>query len=259
MSVLKSLCLAFSMYSKLPAPRVAWEEKNMRYVLCFLPLIGIVQGMAMLLLWMLRERTCVYIPFEVFVLTGCVLPMLVTGGIHMDGFVDTMDALHSWQDRTKKLEILKDPHIGAFAAISLVCYFCLYGAGLFLLLTRRQLVFLMIGFFLSRTLSAFALITVKSAKKEGLCYTFASGAQKRCVAVTLGCFILLACMAAFCLYGYWGLGAVAVSFIVFGYYLAMAQRQFGGLTGDLAGWFVTVYELVFVWIAGSMEYICCWL
>lgn len=258
MSVLKSLCLAFSMYSKLPAPRVAWEEKNMRYVLCFFPLIGIVQGMAMLLLWLLRERIGVYIPFAVFVLTGCVLPMLVTGGIHMDGFVDTMDALHSWQDRTKKLEILKDPHIGAFAAISLICYFCLYGAGLFLLLTERQIVFLTLGFFLSRTLSAFALITVKSAKKEGLLYTFASGAQKGIVTGTLCCFTLLSLIAAFLLYGMWGLGAVAVSLVVFVYYLFMAHSQFGGLTGDLAGWFVTVYELVFLWIAGSMEYICYW-
>lgn len=42
------------------------------------------------------------------------MPLLVTGGIHIDGFSDTMDALSSHAERQKKLEIMDDPHIGAF-------------------------------------------------------------------------------------------------------------------------------------------------
>ena len=53
------------------------------------------------------------------------LPVLVTGGIHMDGFLDTTDALSSWQPREKKLEILKDSHAGAFAIIMGCSYFVL--------------------------------------------------------------------------------------------------------------------------------------
>ena len=40
-------------------------------------------------------------------------------GFHVDGFMDTMDALHSYQPRERKLEILKDSHIGAFSVIKL--------------------------------------------------------------------------------------------------------------------------------------------
>ena len=258
MSLLKSLCMAFSMYSKIPVPKVAWEENNRKYVLCFLPLIGLVEGAAMYLLWMLRAQIGVYIPFPVFVLTGCVLPVLITGGIHLDGFLDTMDALHSWQEKEKKLEILKDPHVGAFACISLACYFCLYGAGLYLLLDERQLLFLMLGFCFSRSLSGLALVTVKSAKKEGLLYTFASDAHKNAVRCVLGLWLVLLFAASGLRYGMWGVGAAAVGLLFFFYYIYMACDKFGGLTGDLAGWFVTVYELIFVWMTGSIGFLWNW-
>ena len=51
-----------------------------------------------------------------------IIPILITGGFHIDGFMDTQDAINSYKPREKKLEILKDPHIGAFAVISLLAY-----------------------------------------------------------------------------------------------------------------------------------------
>lgn len=255
MSVLKSLCMAFSMYSKIPMPRVEWEERNMRYVLCFFPLIGLVIGGVMYGLWIIWGRSGVFIPAAVFAFVGTVLPVILTGGIHLDGFLDTMDALHSYQSREKKLEILKDPHIGAFAAISLVCEMLLYAAALFFLIEERQILMLGIGFFLSRTLSAFTLVTVKSAKHDGLLYTFASTAHKRIVIMTLSVWLFLATAAAYLLCGILGVGCIVFSLTVFFYYEWMAYQQFGGLTGDLAGWFVTVYELVFVWLVGIMGYL----
>ena len=50
MRILKSLCISFSLYSKIPVPQFAWEEDDMKYVLCFFPWIGVVTG-ALLLLW----------------------------------------------------------------------------------------------------------------------------------------------------------------------------------------------------------------
>ena len=50
------------------------------------------------------------------------IPVLVTGGIHLDGFLDTSDAL-SWQVTERRFEILKDPHTGAFVIIACCSYF----------------------------------------------------------------------------------------------------------------------------------------
>jgi adenosylcobinamide-GDP ribazoletransferase len=51
-----------------------------------------------------------------------VAPIIITGGIHMDGFLDTQDALSSYQPRERRLEILKDSHAGAFAIQGLLQY-----------------------------------------------------------------------------------------------------------------------------------------
>ena len=110
-----SLVLAFAMYSKIPTPEADWEKEKMRYVMCFFPLVGAVIG-ALICGWTLLcgsmaigggLRAAVYV----------LLPVLVTGGIHLDGYLDTCDALHSYAPKERKLEILKDPHTGAFAII----------------------------------------------------------------------------------------------------------------------------------------------
>ena len=63
---------------------------------------------------------------QLYQVGGVVLPVLLNGGIHMDGFLDVTDAKSSYGDREKKLEILKDPHTGAFAIIGGCVYFLIY-------------------------------------------------------------------------------------------------------------------------------------
>lgn len=125
MNGLYSCIIAISMYSKIPMPNVEWTEERMRYVMCFFPLVGIVQGAA-LGLWLHLALDVLNLSVGAAALTGAAIPLLVTGGIHMDGFLDTMDAIHSYGDRSRKLEILKDPHLGAFAVISFGVYMMLY-------------------------------------------------------------------------------------------------------------------------------------
>ncbi len=115
MRVIRSLCIAFSTYSRIPVPQVAWTDENRKYSMCFFPLIGAVIG---LLLWGWLAL-CDALGFGALLrgAVGALLPILVTGGIHMDGFMDTSDALASWQSPEKRLEILKDSHVGAFAVL----------------------------------------------------------------------------------------------------------------------------------------------
>ncbi len=68
-------------------------------------------------------------------LAGTCIPILVTGGIHLDGLLDTVDAKSSYGDRKKKLAILADPHVGAFAIIGGSVYLLLYAACLIQLFT----------------------------------------------------------------------------------------------------------------------------
>ena len=251
MSVIRGCLLAFSMYSRLPMPKADWNEKNMRYMLCFFPFIGALQGIFLYGLW----KFCDFfeLPVTLFILSGTALPVLLTGGIHLDGFLDTMDALHSYQSRERKLEILKDAHIGAFACIWAVCWALLYAAALSLIQGGEQLLLAGCGFFRSRALSAVTLVTFKSAKKEGTLYTFASAAHKKRVLVILLCAVCLAFGFAQSTCGIYGGCCILLGFLPLLYYWKMSYKEFGGLTGDLAGWFVTVFELWFLWESGVLR------
>lgn len=92
--------------------------------MCFFPVVGVIIGALVFGAGqlILRYTECGKLFFAA-VMT--MIPVAVTGGIHLDGFADTIDAVSSYKDREKKLEILKDPHTGAFAVIGLCAYFLL--------------------------------------------------------------------------------------------------------------------------------------
>ena len=123
---MKSLFIAIAMYSKLPAPRVDWDKKSLSWALCFFPVVGAVIGL-FLAGWLALAD---WLELGKFLTAAgaLVLPAALSGGIHLDGFCDTCDALGSHQPREKKLEILKDTHAGAFAILCCVLYLIFFFA-----------------------------------------------------------------------------------------------------------------------------------
>ena len=177
MHLMKSCLIAFSMYSRIPMPRTEWQEEDMRYVMCFFPLIGLAIGLLLCGWVWLAGR--LQIGAALFSGVATALPVLITGGIHLDGFCDTLDALSSRQPQERKLEILKDSNSVAFAVI---------GCGLYFLLTfcfwmewypqGRYTWMLALGFVLSRTLSGLSVVRFPCAKNSGLLAMFSHAAAK---------------------------------------------------------------------------------
>ena len=94
---------------------------------------------------------------SVYAVVMTALPVLVSGGIHTDGFIDTVDALSSYGDKEKKLEILKDPHTGAFAIIGAVMYYLLFFGFMTEIWDIKATIAVSVGFVLSRSLSGLAI------------------------------------------------------------------------------------------------------
>ena len=236
---IETAAVAFSMFSALPVPQIEWNERNMRYALCAFPLIGAVIGLACWL-WS-AAGAALRLPALVLGAGRCLIPLLITGGIHMDGFCDTSDALASHAAPERKQEILKDPHIGAFGAIRLGMHL-IAGLALWSCLPAFRPVPVILGFCLSRSLSGLAVTRFPLARNTGLAHTFATAADKK----KAGAFLLalsLALSAGLCFFGWAGAGMAAAAWGVFAYYFRMAKKQFGGLSGDLAGWFLQTAEL----------------
>ncbi len=90
------------------------QKEAMRYAMCFFPVIGAVIG-GLLSLWICLTGDSTGSLFRASV--AVLIPLIVTGGIHLDGLLDAADALSSYKTMEEKLEILKDSHTGAFAIV----------------------------------------------------------------------------------------------------------------------------------------------
>ncbi|MBR5509049.1 MAG: adenosylcobinamide-GDP ribazoletransferase [Lachnospiraceae bacterium] len=238
--VWNSFLIAFSMFSKIPVPRADWDKENMKYMMCFFPAIGIVIG-AMICGY---AKLCEFFAFgDLMCAAGYVLiPVLVTGGIHLDGFLDTVDALNSYQPTERKLEILKDSHAGAFAIIMGCVYFVL-ALGVWSEMSIDLLPVMGVGYVVSRSLSGLALTSFPCANRKGSLGMFADAAQRNVVKTVLVLWLAVGEVVA-CLQDWrFALVLFGTAAAVYGYYYRLAMKEFGGTTGDIAGFFVQICEL----------------
>ena len=163
------------------------------------------------------------------------LPVLVSGGIHTDGFIDTADALSSYGDKEKKLEILKkDPHTGAFAIISAIMYYLLFFGFMTEIWDIKATIAVSVGFVLSRSLSGLAIGIFKCAKTADFFIHLRVPHTKTIVTVMDFVYCFVRCDALFT-------GGVRTWYdmrggdFVFVWYRHVAYGKFGGITGDIAG------------------------
>lgn len=242
-NLVQAFIIAFSMYSKIPMPKMDWTEKGMKYAICFFPAVGAVVGIIMYAAGVLLHMAGVS-PL----LFGCimtVIPVFITGGIHLDGFLDTMDGISSYADKQKRLEILKDSNSGAFAIIGGLVYFTL-SVGFFSEVTDRMLPIIAVGFMLSRALSGFAMVTFPKARKNGLVATFSNGADQKIVRITMIIYVIIALATAFYISIPGAVILMVTAAVMFIYHYWNCMHNFGGITGDLAGFFLQIFELLVV-------------
>lgn len=239
-SIINSFIIAFAMYSKVPMPKALWDEDNMKYVMCFFPLIGAVIGAVMLGWDYIGKALSLSHVFQTTIMV--LIPLVITGGIHMDGFLDTTDALKSYQSVEKKLEILKDPHAGAFAIITCGGYYLLT-FGVWYDMKSSNILLMAVGFVLSRALSGLAVVTFPLAKNSGLVATFSNQAKKKVTRITMLIYIVVCVIGMIVINPYLGMICCISALVVFIYCRHLAIKEFGGITGDTAGYFLQVCEL----------------
>ena len=242
MKLWNALLIALSTYSRVPVPRADWTQENRRYALCFFPLAGVVIAAAEFVWWRLWWGRWSFL----FAAGSTLIPLVITGGIHMDGLMDTADALASNGRREKKLEILKDSRCGAFAVMACAGYlllsFALWAEA------REDLLFMLPAFPASRALSALAAVNLRPAREDGMLRSFTDEEGKKAVTVAnlLWLFLCLLAWAALAAAAGKAVCVIAPALVLASaipVYRHLAYRDFGGVTGDLAGAFLQLTEL----------------
>ena len=228
-----AFCMCYSMFTALPCPYRPWDEKARGLMLVCLPIVGALLG----LLWTgLAALGRMALAPTLNAALVAALPWLLTGFIHLDGYMDTCDAILSWRPLEQRLRILKDVHTGAFAVVGLGILMMFSYASAVALAgdDLRPLLFIPV---VSRCGSAFCVLTLKPIGHSEYAATEGKGGQRIAVAVIwfvamVACWIWL------------GRAVIVLALQTLAYALAMlwGYRTLKGVSGDVAGFALTVSE-----------------
>lgn len=226
------MCL--SMFTSLPLPRCKWEDGLRRHSTACLPLVGLVLG---LIWWVLAALAEKLLPGLLTAAVIAALPFLLTGFIHLDGFMDTSDAMLSWRNLEERLRILKDVHVGSFSVVMLVLLAMFQFASAAEIQPGFALALVPV---LSRCGSAYCVLRLKPLGHS----EYANGENVPEELLKFIKLIAVLALAALVLFGGWR-GLLCGAAVLGSYALCMrwCVKTLGGVSGDLAGFSLTVSEL----------------
>lgn len=233
---LHAFAMCQSMFCAIPCPWKLWDEEARDKMLLFLPIVGLEMGAIWAgLAWICRELR---LPALISGLVLAAYPYLVTGFLHLDGFMDVTDAVKSCRSLERRREILKDSHVGSFAVIDVVL-----------------LVLAQFAFFASAKAEADVRILIFLPAVSRCCSSLAvTGLKPMSTSQYAGqekpkshLVILLAMLCAFTAAGFILCGKAGFTLVgcMAGYALALRKgyRSLSGMNGDISGYALTIGEL----------------
>lgn len=207
----------------------------------FYPLIGLVIG-ALLIAALFALRLVMPVLPTAALVVG--LWAVVTGGLHLDGFADSCDGLFAAAPRERRLEILRDVHMGSFGAAGLIILLIAKFAAVAGLLTLAPL-------FLAPIMGRWAMVYAMAyppARREGMAVMFRQGLTRREILIAT----LIATLSA-AAFGWLGLAVFAGAFAAASLIARLALSRLGGLTGDIYGMICETVEVTTLLIGVAMQ------
>lgn len=232
---MQDLRIAFGLMTTLPIrlPK-NWSAGDSGRAAVWYPLVGLLIGA---LTWLSWKVTMLFFPALVAAIVTLVVWVALTGGLHLDGLADCCDGLFVSAGAERRLEIMKDPHIGTFGVIGLVLVLFLKAAALATLTSATSPCIL-----LAASLARWCILPaglLPLARPSGMGADFAAGFRRSfiiwgaviplVIAISLGVRGALSILA--------GTGAMALV-------LWLANSRIGGVTGDVLGMLVEIVEVV---------------
>ena len=235
----RAFMMSMTMFCTIPIPFHMWDEESRPLMTLFLPFVGTVIGA----LWTLFAYVLRLLGIPVILRAAllCAYPIIITGGMHMDGFLDVTDAVRSWRDVEERRRILKDPHVGSFAVIDTVLLVMMQFAAFCCMKDTSNIFALILIPTISRCIAAFCVTALRPLSTSEY-----SGDYRKRIKKSHLVFLTVATAAAgvlgFIFLGKYGYTAVAVAA---GYLLYMFRgyRSLDGMSGDISGYALTFGEL----------------
>ncbi|AGL01343.1 adenosylcobinamide-GDP ribazoletransferase [Desulfoscipio gibsoniae] len=249
---MKTFCFALQHLTRINIYKGDFDEAAFGRAAVFFPLVGLLLGVLLLSAQMLLS----YI-FPVPLIAGMlvVLMVIMTGGMHLDGFMDTVDGVFSGRPRAMKLDIMRDSRVGAFGVLGLACLLLLkYNV---FLTVAIPLIYqaILLASILSRWSMVYAIACFPYARKEGLGTLYNRYTGKRELFWATGSTIIMVALVA------WAAGLILL-LAAWGWVHLMGSRltgDLGGLTGDIYGATAETTELLIYLAVIPLYGYCSWL
>ena len=220
-----------------------WTEENFGGSVKFFPMIGAVLGVissSIALIFLSLE-----IPQNLSAAILSILPIILTGGIHADGFMDTCDGILSGREKDRALEIMKDSRAGSMAVASFVCISILNFA--ITLDLQSQPHMLIVAFFstpiISRAMMVATIGLFPYARPSGMGFAFAKYTTRKTIALAI--FQMIALTIPVAIFFPRGLLIAMISSAIFTWRFGIYSTQkLGGVTGDVYGLVTVMVESI---------------
>ena len=223
-----NLYTAFLFLTRIPLPQIKFNENKIAGSVVFFPIVGTFLG---IVLWALYKILSQFFSIQVtciFILTAY---LMLTGGMHTDGFADTLDGFFCGGEKQKKLEVMKDSLIGAFGTIGIVVLLLLKWSLLYSLNTKYMFHALLVFPTVSRWLMTIAIVYFPYIRPKGLGEAFrACRDYDRALFSTI-----LMIIVVYISTGFQGLISSFFALLIAIVFIWYSLKQIGGLTGDVYG------------------------
>lgn len=235
---MRKFFIALSFYTRLPIQiKSEVSEEDFYSSMKCLPVVGLVIGLVLYALWYLLKD----VEGQVSAFLLVFLYIWLTGGLHIDGFMDTLDGVLSNRSREETLEIMKDSRVGAFGAIGLL----LLVLGYFISYQFVDGYAIIIAPIIGRTGALFSASFSESARKGnslGKGFMERMGRKERVFGLIFSTIIIL-------LFDFFYLIPFALCMLMSAYFIKYFKNKLGGMTGDTVGMMIELNQIVFLFVS----------
>ncbi|MCR8644893.1 adenosylcobinamide-GDP ribazoletransferase [Paenibacillus sp. N1-5-1-14] len=259
---LHGLIAAIQFLSRLPMPiNIPYNNDVFRRSVPFYPLVGVILSLILTLFSSLIVDILPILPVVIIIL---VIWVTLTGGLHLDGLMDTADGILSHRPRELMLEIMKDSRVGAMGVIVCVLHLMMKAALLATILPlgwRMTCAALALSLIWSRCFMAIAMKGWPYARKESGLGSYFQGTPILYVWMTVGIACSISAVLWFTLSNQlvdnnaYTFILIPATILTAGWLIAAyLNRKLGGLTGDTYGALIELLEMVGLLVAVVLFY-----
>ena len=265
---MKGFLLLLSFMTRIPMPKIDYDEEKLGKSMKLFPLVGVVIGFILLFFSIVFSYVLSNLSFSAFlpiiILVVILTDLISTGALHLDGLADTFDGIFSYRSKHKMLEIMKDSRLGSNGALALILYFLIKFVLLYSLFIEDQgeASFVILTYpVVARLCSVISCASAPYARGSGMGKTFVDNTKASGVIIAL---LITVVYSSAMLYHITfphalpsdlvirKLGVNLLIIAILGLFAfsfsKLIERKIGGITGDTLGALLEISSLVYIFL-----------